>query len=178
MKYLIVCAVLSLLATSAGAEIYKWVDERGIASYADDLGKVPKRFRNNAVIVDAAVAPVEVVERTDETKDSKKTNSGPDSGKADGSAIKGERAKAVYGGKNEDVWRKEFAKTKADIKGVEEFLAETKARLKDTEKMSRSEYLSLQNTVKDSEIRLAGLRSKLESLTEAANKANVPNELR
>jgi hypothetical protein len=178
MKYLIVCMVVSLMATSVGAETYKWVDEKGVVSYADDLGKVPKRFRSKAVIVEATVVPVEILERTDDAKDVKKSKSGPDSEKTEGAAVKGERGKIVYGGRDEEGWRKEFARIKGDIRGVEEFLAGIKARLKDTDKMSRGEYLSLQNTVKDSEIRLAGLRSKLESLTEAANKANVPDELR
>ena len=144
-------------------------------NYADELGKVPKRFRSKGIIVDVQATPVEVIEGADNAKDVKKGTS-PD--RPEDAAGKSERAKVLYGGKDEESWRKGFAKAKADIKAVEEFIVETKARLKDTDNMSRTEYLSLQNTVKDSEIRLNGLRNKLEALTEAANKANVPMEIR
>ena len=60
----------------------------------------------------------------------------------------------------------------------EEYLAGIKERLSDTGKMSRNEYVSLQNTVKDLEVRLNSQKQKLHALTDAANKANVPADIR
>ena len=162
------------LAVPAVAATYKWVDEKGTINYADDLGKIPKKYRERAKTIDEQPPPVEVIESAAPAGKEKGGN------KEEGlQQPKGEKAaKPVLGGKDAESWRKEFAKVKADIRATEEFLAATKARLSDTSKMSRNEYVSLQNTVKDAEARLNSLQRKLEALTESADKANVPSDLR
>ena len=44
--------------------------------------------------------------------------------------------------------------------------------------MSRGEYLSIQMGINGAETRLQRLNGKLDALTEEANKANVPADLR
>ncbi len=174
IKIFVVLTAL-FLAVPAVAATYKWVDEKGTISYADELGKVPKKYRDKAKIIDEQASPVEIVES--EGKPSGKEKAGS---KEEGlQPLKGEKAaKPAFGGKDEETWRKEFAQLKGDIRTYEENLAATKARLTDTGTMSRNEYVSLQHTVKDLESRLNGLRQKLNALTEAADKANVPGGLR
>jgi hypothetical protein len=175
MKRFALLLCLLVLPTTGSAITYKWVDEKGTVGFADDLGNIPKRYRSKAVVVDAAPQPVEVIE-TPAPQGKEVPKDKADKGVA--APEKLEKKKAVYGGKDEDAWRKDFAKLKADIKANEEHLAEMKGRLADTSKMSRSEYVSLQNSIKDTEIRLNSLRQKLDSLQETADKANVPSELR
>jgi Domain of unknown function (DUF4124) len=47
MKKLIFVLFLSVFASSASATVYKWVDERGVVNFADDLDKVPPVYRNS-----------------------------------------------------------------------------------------------------------------------------------
>ncbi len=46
MKRLILVSLLLMLASPAGAAVYKWVDERGVVNFADDLEKVPPAYRD------------------------------------------------------------------------------------------------------------------------------------
>ena len=55
----LVVAVLLLLgpATASWAEIYRWIDERGVANYAEGLESVPQQYRSSAVPVGLSNAP-------------------------------------------------------------------------------------------------------------------------
>lgn len=52
-------AVLALLAWTgaAGAEIYRWVDERGVTNYSEGLDSVPEKYRATAVPIGLRNAP-------------------------------------------------------------------------------------------------------------------------
>ena len=65
---------LLLLAVPAlcSAEIYKWVDEKGQTGYSDDLGKVPEKYRDNAVIAEKEEQAVEIIEKSEPEKSPKK----------------------------------------------------------------------------------------------------------
>lgn len=47
MKKAILVLFLSLFVSSASAAVYRWVDERGVVNFADELDKVPKAYRNS-----------------------------------------------------------------------------------------------------------------------------------
>ena len=61
MSRSVVLGVLVLLllgpATASWAEIYRWIDERGVANYADGLFSVPQEYRSSAVPVGLSSAP-------------------------------------------------------------------------------------------------------------------------
>jgi hypothetical protein len=88
------------------------------------------------------------------------------------------KKKADYGGKKGKEWREDFGRTRADLKAAEKQLQELRSRMTDTSKMSRGEYLSLQNTLKQVEFRVLELQKKLDSLNAIADKSEVPPELR
>ena len=46
MKKLLFVLFIFIFASSAWATVYKWVDERGVAKFSDDLSKVPPDYRN------------------------------------------------------------------------------------------------------------------------------------
>jgi len=175
------CVVFLLLFTfPAFAETYKWVDDKGTVNFTENLGSVPKKYRKNVKIIDGDEAAVPQVTDIDESSKGKakakadvnnETKDGATGGKEGGK-------KAVYGGKDEAVWKAEFRKLNADIRASEEQLDVINARLNDPSKLSRSEFVSLQNTVKNIDYRLKELRKKLDTLDEAATKAGVPAELR
>jgi len=45
----LVAALWLALPGSAGAQVYRWVDERGVPHYTEGIDSVPERFRANAV---------------------------------------------------------------------------------------------------------------------------------
>jgi aspartyl protease family protein len=47
-RALVLVVVLVALAYPAGAEMYRWVDEKGTVHFTDDLSTIPERFRPDA----------------------------------------------------------------------------------------------------------------------------------
>lgn len=177
MKKWTVILLPLFLAQPVLADIYKWKDERGTINFTEDFGKVPAKYRKKVTIIpEGAPAGPEVTETVVDTKAKQKKDGVNDA--KDGASSRQEK-KSVYGGKDGDSWKAEFASLKNEIKNLEERLGENKAKLAgDTSKMSRSEYLSYQLDIKRQEDRLASLKSKLNTLNDNATKAGVPAEFK
>lgn len=168
--------LLLLLAAPAlcSAEIYKWVDDRGQVGYVDDLGKVPKKYRDSAVTTEKQEQAVEIVEKVTPAVTRKEGEKKSET--ADGKGK--DKEKPLFDGKDGETWRKDFSRQKQEIKGLEDHLASIRERMADSSKLSRGEYLTLQNTQRDLDVRIAKARKKLDALTEAADRAEVPAEFR
>lgn len=178
MRYLLVAllliAVPAICATNGN--IYKWVDEKGQSGYADDLGKVPERYRDNAVLIEKQdQQAVEIIEKYTPEKTVPKAGESRDATPA---AKEVPKEKKLYGGKDGAAWKLDFARQRHEVKSLEEHLATNKERMADGNKLSRGEYLSLQNTQRDLEVRIAKAKKKLDAITEAADQAAVPAEFR
>ena len=167
---------LLLLAVPAlcSAEIYKWVDEKGQTGYSDDLGRVPKKYRNNAVVTERPEQAVEIIERTEPEKSPVKGAEGKGESDSKGKGID----KPVFDGKSGDVWKQDFARQKHEVKSLEDQAVGIKERMADTGKISRGEYVTLQNTQRDLDVRIGKAKMKLDALNDAAEKAGVPAEFR
>lgn len=166
MRTLIV-ALLLVYPLSASAQTYEWTDDRGTVNFTEDLGKVPKKFRKKVKVRDDDGGAPQITEEISEPVPSRTRDAG---------ALK--QQKPSYGGKDETAWRNEFAAAKSRLQAAERELVELRGRMGDTSKMSRSEYLSIHNTIKYSELRVLDLRGKLELLGQSADQAGVPAELR
>lgn len=163
-------AVLFLLvAVSASADIYRWVDNRGVVSFTDNPASIPAQFRGKAVLMDAPEPAVQEV--VSESKEGKSTS--PDTRKPT-SATDGAEKKKLYAGKDEAAWKRDIARAQFELAEVEKQINALNERLRDTEKMSRGEYLNLQSTLKVLEIRRTNQKSKLDSLLESASNAGLP----
>jgi clan AA aspartic protease (TIGR02281 family) len=46
-KTFFLLAILIVLALSASAEMYKWVDEKGTVHFTDDISSIPEKYREN-----------------------------------------------------------------------------------------------------------------------------------
>jgi hypothetical protein len=175
MRYFIVTLLLLAAPAICSAEIYKWVDEKGQVGFADDLGKVPKKYRDDAVITEKQEQAVEIVEKSEPEKGARK---GADT-KVDAPDDKGKgKAKPLYGGKDGETWKQEFARQKSAIKSLEEQAVGIRERMADGSKISRGEYLTLQATQRDLEVRIAKAKQKLEAMNDDAGKAELPAEFR
>ena len=168
--------LLSLcLALPVQAAIFKWVDHGGTVHFADDFGKVPAAYRKSAQVVNGEEQSVEVTETIEPGGKKPQPSVSPhDGGQTAGKSDK----KKVYGGKDEEAWRKEFGRLKEELRATEEYLADTRKRKESTATLSRRDYLSLQQSEKDAVSRIESIKQKIQSLTESADKAGVPKELR
>lgn len=159
-----------LIPLTAGAEIYRWVNDRGIASYTDNLGNVPAKFRTKAVLIDEPVPAVQEV--VIEPVATKERGTGDD--KKETKQASDDQKKKLYGGKDEATWKKESDRMNQQVTETDKQIGEIRSRLTDTSKMSRTEYLSLQNTAKLLEQRLETQKQQRDSFLESARKAGAP----
>lgn len=174
MKNFIVVVTLLLFAAPVTAATYKWVDDRGTVNFSEDYGRIPKKFRKKARVVgEDSSSPPMAPEAKEESKARQKATGAAEAGK-DAAADKPAKKKVVYGGMDEETWKKDYGKIRTDLKNAEEQLVETRGRLDDTSKMTRNEYLSVQNTIKALENRVLELRKRMDSLNDSAAKSGVP----
>ena len=164
-----VCAIM--LPLTASADIYRWVNERGVVSFTDNLGNVPAKYRAKAVLIDANVPAVQevIIGQVGEGKD--KAGDVDKDGKKDGADTK---QKKLFGGKDEATWKKESDRMNFEISDTEKQLSEMRDRLSDTSKMSRTEYLSLQNSIKLLDQRLNTQKNQRDNFLDTARKAGAP----
>ena len=174
MRRIVITLLLIAVPIICSAEIYKWVDEKGQTGFSDDLGKVPKKFRDKAVVTEQEQQAVEIIEKAEPAKVTKK---GSDQSATADDKGKG-KPKPVFGGKDGDAWKQDFARQKHEIKSLEDQAVGIKERMADGSKVSRGEFLTLQNTAKDLDVRIGKAKQKLEALNDAADKAEVPAEFR
>jgi len=172
-----VLALLTLPAIAV-AEIYQWVDESGQVGYADDLGSVPAKYRKNAKPLGGEEKAVEIIDKGEVGKEPRKENE-----KAQPAAVSGEektkpKAKPLYDGKDGETWKRDLARQKHEVKSLEDQSAGIRERMANPGKITRGEYLSLQNTARDLDVRISAARKKLQSMLDAADQAEVPAEYR
>jgi Domain of unknown function (DUF4124) len=177
MKIGIVVALLAMFAVPAAAVTYTWEDDQGTVNFTEDLGSVPQKFRKKAKVLGAEEeeAPPAAKEPKEAAQPVQK---GKEAGPAKEQPAEKKDTKKIYGDKPAEAWKSEFAQLNADIKTAEDQLVEMRKRLADTSKMSRSDYLSIQKTIREIENRLLVLREKRDVLNTEANRAEVPAELR
>lgn len=169
MKKWLVAAIL-LYALPLIAQTYEWTDDRGTTSFTEDLGKVPSKYRKKAKVVgaDESGAP-QVTEEAAPVKEK---------GEPKGKGAEAREEKKVYAGKDEKAWHTDFVTVTAELKSSEQDMRDLQSRLADTSRMSRTEYLSIQTSLRHAEFRSKELNKKLEALNSQADKAGVPAELR
>ena len=174
MKRLLV-AMLLLYPLSALAQTYQWTDDRGTVNFTEDLGKVPKKYRKKLKMLEGADTSPQSTAIPEQEKAKPK---GEEGSKAISRGEEAPKAKRLFGGKDENTWRREFAVANGELQQTESELAELRRQLNDTSKMSRSEYLTIQNTVRSYESRLPQQKKKLELLRESADRLGVPKQYR
>lgn len=163
MKKLLVLLLL-IYPLSAAAVTYQWTDEAGTVNFTEDLGNVPKKYRKRVKVLGA-----------DESGGAQVIESAP-LDKGEPKDLAGQKAKKAADKKGEAELRRDYAQAMEDVKATRQEIAELRARLADTSKMSRGEYLSLQNTLKQSEFHLQGELEKVEQARRKAEKAGVAVE--
>ena len=160
MKKLLVLLLL-LYPLSASAVTYEWTDVAGTVNFTEDLGKVPKKYRKKAKVLgaDDSGTPA-VIENSEPAKEKPKELVTP------------KEQKPLHP-KAEATFRNDYLNTRANLQASEQETTILRARLADTSKLSRSEYLSLQNSLKQNELRIEEQKRQLELIRDKADKAGV-----
>ncbi len=174
MKAFVVMILLALFAIPALAETYTWTDDQGTVNFADDLGKVPKKYRKRAKVLGGEETPPEEVQEGEKPAPAVQQQKGAAKEVKEAAPA---RKKELYGGKDAATWKYELASARANLKATEGQLADHRERLKDTSGMSRVEYLSILNTIKSLEYTVQRQRNELDDLKKDAEAAGVPAEL-
>lgn len=164
MKKLLILLLL-LYPLSALAETYEWTDQEGTVHFTEDLGQVPKKFRKKA-------------KRLGSEEAAPASSATGEPARGAGKGEEESKGKKLYGGKDETAWRTAFRRANGEMQQAESELATLKDRLKDTSTMSRTEYLSVQNTIKHTETVLKERQRKLDALQREADREGVPSDLR
>jgi hypothetical protein len=177
MKIYILCISVVLFALPSFAEIYSWVDDQGTVNFTEDRGSVPARYRKKVKIFgDVELPPAEINQGGEKPPAKGKTDGTGESG-VGAQAPRQDKPKTVYGGKDAETWKSEFAALDGELKSAEKQLVETRNRMKDTSGMSRSEYLSIQTTLMSQENSVLQRRKKMEDFKSEAAAAGVPTGL-
>lgn len=161
----ILCAlpILALVFASSPlhAEIYRWIDGRGVVSYTDNPTSIPEQFRRKAVRMDDVPPPVEeVIVEPKQEKGSKEKGQARD-GKGAGDAGPG-RADA----RDDSDRQRDLSRAQAQLADLQSQLDAIDERLSRRDDLSRDEYRTLQNTRKVLEIRVRKAREEVETLRE------------
>jgi len=167
--------LLLVAAVPASAVVYRWINDKGVVNYAEDYGKVPEKYRTRVKIVgEEEEQPASAREPAGE----KGVGTPVSPVKAKDAPAPAAKKKKIFGGRDEETWREDFARAKGDLKSVRDQLDGINSRMTNTDQMSRTEYKSLESTRKLFQEREATALKRLESLTTEANRASVPQELR
>ncbi|RNC67958.1 MAG: DUF4124 domain-containing protein [Desulfuromonadales bacterium] len=158
---------------SAGADTYRWVDDKGVVSYTDDPDRVPAKFLKRLErIPSPAVPPVPV------TTPQSPPQAEPQTPKAS--------TPVLYGGLDENGWRGKFGAIRNEIKAIEDGLPAKNEQLNTLHRkrviyqrpQDRVAYNQLKEQVDRDEARVKELQDKLSALDQEASKAGVPGEWR
>ncbi len=162
MKQFLCFLFLLILPLPVSAEIYKWVDAKGTVNFTEDIGKVPPNYRNKVKIIDDVIVPVQVFEGNEDAK----TKGKSDNLHAAVEAGKIDKQKAQE-------LRTEAESILAQSKEMVTRAAEYRQRLANKDKMSRGEYLSLLNSIKDYEFQAESLKKRYNEFRDKAGREGL-----
>lgn len=167
-----VLLLLGMFASTVGAETYTWVDSSGTVNFTEDISQVPKKYLKKVrVRGDVSPAVSGGAESTAETVPPAPAGTKAITGSS-------EKKEVMYGNKTGKSWKADFDTLRAQIGATDDQISELNTRLGDTSKMSRSDYLSIQSTIRNLEFHRGELEKKLKTLSEQASQVGVPGEFR
>jgi peptidoglycan hydrolase CwlO-like protein len=173
ISLLIAAALLFYSASAFGQEVYKWVDEKGIVHFTDDLGEVPEKYREQ---IQKERPPKESTPPQPTSPPSIESTKGMERGKEIGSAP-GLGQKDILG-RGEDWWRAKVSewneKLKTSQRNYEAAYSEWKSKENEIEaakfkpdslkRKLKAESKVLEEKVKDCEKQVEEAKNMLEKV--------------
>ena len=142
MKALVILLAMAV-AVPIYAETYSWNDNKGTYNYADDLSRVPLKYRNRVIKrgdPDNKEKQPTVLPEVQASKAQKEPASRKEGVTASG--VSPGSKKQPYGGKSYDEWQKEFGRQEAELKLMELELAKIRQKIS-TGRISQGQQAAL-----------------------------------
>jgi chromosome segregation ATPase len=107
MKTLILILLSLFTVTLSHAEVYKWLDEKGIVHFTDDITQIPEKYRR----------AIEEVEVTEENIETKQEGEGHQKKQADSYKDRSGRGEEYWKGRVEE-WRKKLQSLQEKVESL------------------------------------------------------------
>jgi len=172
MRWTIALLMAMFACSVAQADVFEWVDPKGVTHFTDDLNKVPAKYREKAKRRESA---------TGDEGAASESLPRPAPGPASG-----EQKSMLYGGHDETWWRASFKALRDEMQGIqdklpakrEELVALHRKRLVYQQARDRVSYYDMKGEIEKDEARIKEIEGQLTSLDADATKAGVPFEWR
>lgn len=171
MKHLVLITCVLLLPVTAVAASYSWTDPAGTVHFTDDIGSVPSKYRAKALRQAAGE------EAIPDTKPSAARNGAKPSAAPAGSAQGAVTPSTKFGDRTAAEWQQQFQALRAQLKTIEQGMAQLKQEGGDGKRMLGREKIAEINTrSRQLNQEYEKIRLQLNQLVEQANKAGLPPE--
>lgn len=174
MKLTLVIACILMFATPLMAETYTWKNEKGTTSFTDNYSSIPAKYRKKArklgdIGPDTPI-PTAVTSGTKATTPAK-VSAGAGAGPA------GE-AGGLFGGRKPEAWQQEMRPLYAEVKRLEQQLAELDSLIRKPGGISKSRADGLPQEFRETQNRYNQVLKQYNNLNDEANKVGLPPEFR
>lgn len=179
MKFTVVLSILFLgLSVIASADIYQWVDNKGVFNFTDNIDSIPKKYQKKVKIISSDDSSQEV------------PASGPaQPAKQDVPAAQPEQSQQqqkIFGGHDEMWWRSQFGSLRGELAQLQANLPSKRAEAEQlrrklviyTYARNRIAYQDKLAEIQRDEGRITYLTEQLSALDTQASVAGVPFEWR
>ena len=117
---------------NASAQVYKWVDEKGVLHFTDDITQIPERYRTNLQGQEEEEHPLETV------------------GQPENAPVKKGQTYTDTAGRGEDYWRAKVQEWKGKLETAQEKLEGLRSKYNEmTEKYNTSRHSGEQLTIRN-----------------------------
>jgi|AMWB02.1.fsa_nt_gi DNA repair exonuclease SbcCD ATPase subunit len=174
MRYVLLLLILSF-SVPASAEIYKWVDDKGVINFTDNRDAIPAKYRKKALQISSEKPKPSAVEQGGDGQSAEPAQ-----------ATEAQKSGTLYGGHDEDWWRERYASLRGEIKELQDNLPKKRQELEQlnrkyrlyTYSRNRVAYQEKADEIKSDEDRIRELMEKLNDLENEAGRAGIPFEWR
>ena len=175
--------LLLAAATVASAETWEWVDGQGTVTFTDDRQSIPRQYRGSArklgydvsapPLREPSPPPAPGAEQPPESRDG---GGGTGSPAAPAGSGPGKLSPESYGGRTMAQWQEAFNAVDDEIREVDQLVREKQRLLKEPVSLGRSDYLKLEEEVRQLGGKRSALLARWESLKKEASAARLPIE--
>jgi hypothetical protein len=175
MKLILAVASILIVAAPLLAETYRWEDETGTVNFTENYTSIPAKFRKKARKLgdmgsdtsSTLPAAVSGAKATPAVSAPAGTGTSP-SGEANG----------IFGGRKPEVWQQEMRPLYAEVRRLEQQLAELESLIKKPTGISKSRVDGLPQEFRETQQRYIQTLNQYNKLNDEANKVGLPAEFR
>ncbi len=133
LQFILIILFALCLAAYASAQVYKWVDEKGVVHFTDDITQIPEKYRTTLQGEEQAQPPLETVGEPERTPPVKKAQPYTDTA-----------------GRGEDYWRAKIQEWTGKMEAAQDRLEGLRSKYNElTEKYNASRHAGERATIQN-----------------------------